>query len=79
MLRRACDDLALKGWLSDRDTATMGTPEVQAVFHLLYAFCDEVSQVTGVRMPSRLDPQYPYGQADTALVQEHPGTGITAP
>ena len=42
----------------------MGTPEVQAFFDLLYAFRDEVSRVTGVRMPSRKDPQYPYGQAD---------------
>ena len=43
----------------------MGTPEVQAVFNLLYAFRDEVSRVTGVHMPSRMDPQYRYGQADT--------------
>ena len=66
MLQRACDDPALKGWLSsDQHTATMGTPEVQAVSILLYAFRDEVSRVTGVRMPSGLDPQCPYGQADT--------------
>ena len=42
----------------------MGTPEVQAVFDLLYAFRDEVFRVTGVRMPSGKDPQYPYGQAE---------------
>ena len=39
MLQKACDDPALRGWLSsDQDSATMGTPEVQAVFDLLYAF-----------------------------------------
>ena len=43
----------------------MGTSEVQAVFDLLYAFGDDVSRVTGVRMPSGVDPQYPYGQAET--------------
>ena len=43
----------------------MGTPEVQAVFDLLYAFRDDVSKVIGVRMPSSMDPQYPYGQAET--------------
>ena len=43
----------------------MGTSEVQAVFDLLYAFRDHVSRVTGVRMPSGVDPQYPYGQAET--------------
>ena len=43
----------------------MGTPEVQAVLDLLYAFRDEVSRVTGVRMPSAMDPQYMYGQAET--------------
>ena len=42
----------------------MGTPEVQAVFDVLYAFRDEVSTVTGVRMPSGMDPQYPDGQAE---------------
>ena len=48
-------------WLSsDQDTATMGTSDVQAVFDLLYAF-----RVTGVRMPSGVDRQYPYGQAET--------------
>ena len=66
VLQRACDDPALKGWLSsEQDTATMSIPEVQAVFDLLYAFRDEVSWVTGMRMPSSMDPQYPYGQADT--------------
>ena len=66
MLRKACEDRALQGWLSsDHNTATMGTPKVQAVFDLLYAFRDEVSRVTGVRMPSGMDPQYPYGQAET--------------
>ena len=34
----------------------MGTPEVQAVFELLYAFRDEVSRVTWLRMPSGMDP-----------------------
>ena len=29
----------------------MGTSEVQAVFDLLYAFRDDVSRVTEVRMP----------------------------
>ena len=43
----------------------MGTPEVHAVFHLLYAFRDGVSRVRGVRMPTRMDPQYPYTEADT--------------
>ena len=43
----------------------MGTSEVQAVFDLLYAFRDDVSRVTGVRMPSGMDQQYPYGQAET--------------
>ena len=43
----------------------MGTSEVQAVFDLLHAFRDDVSRVTGVRMPSGVDPQYPYGQAET--------------
>ena len=28
-------------------------------------FRDDVSNVTGVRMPSCMDPQYPYGQAET--------------
>ena len=66
MLRRACGDPALRGWLSsDHDTAPMGMSEVQAVFDLLYAFRDEVSRVTGVRMPSGMDPQYPYGQVET--------------
>ena len=66
MLHWAWDDPALKGWLSsDHDTATMGTPEVQAVFDLLYAFRDVVSRVTRVCMPSGLDPHSPNGQADT--------------
>ena len=66
MLRTACEDQALRAWLSsDQDTAAMGTSEVQAVFGLLYAFRDDVSRVTGVRMPSGMDPQYPYGQAET--------------
>ena len=64
--QRACDKPALRGWLSsDQNTATMGTPGVQAVFDLLYAFHDEVSRVTGVRMPSGTDPQHPYGQVET--------------
>ena len=52
VVQQACDDPALREWLSsDQDTATTGTPEVRAVFHVLYAFRDEVSQMTGVRMP----------------------------
>ena len=43
----------------------MDTPAVQAVFNLLCAFRDEVSRVTGVRMPSGPDPEYAYGQAET--------------
>ena len=66
VLQKACGDRRLQAWLSsDQDTATMGTLEVQAVFDLLYAFRDDVSRVTGVRMPSGVDPQYPYGQAET--------------
>ena len=66
VLQNACGDRRLRAWLSsDQDTATMGTSEVQAVFDLLYAFYDDVSRVTGVRMPSGVDPQYPYGQAGT--------------
>ena len=57
VLQRACNDPALKGWLlSYQDTATMGTLELQVVFDLLYAFLDEVSRVTLVRMPSGMDP-----------------------
>ena len=64
--RKASEDRALRGWLSsDQDIATMGTPEVQAVFDLLYAFRNEVSRVTGRRIPSGVDPHYPYGQAET--------------
>ena len=66
VLQKAYGDQRLQAWLSsDQDTATMGTSEVQAVFDLLYAFRDDVSRVTGVRMPSGVDPQYPYGQAET--------------
>ena len=66
VLQKACEDRMLRAWLlSDQDTATMGTSEVQAVFDLIYAFRDDVSRVTGVRMPSGMDPQYPYGQAET--------------
>ena len=66
ILQRACVDRQLRAWLSsDQETATMGTSEVQAVFNLLYAFRDDVSRVTGVRMPLGMDPQYPYGQAET--------------
>ena len=66
VLQKACDDRTLREWLSsDQDTATMGTSEVQAVFDLFYAFRDDVSMVTGLRMPSGMDPQYPYGQAET--------------
>ena len=66
VLQKACEDRQLRAWLSsDQDTATMGTSEVQAVFDLLYAFRDDLSRVTGVRMPSGMDPQYPYGQAET--------------
>ena len=60
VLKKACGDRRLQAWLSsDHDTATMGTSEVQAVFDLLYAFRDDVSRVTGVHMPSGVDPQYP--------------------
>ena len=66
VLKKACEDRQLRVWLSsDQDTATMGTSEVQAVFDLLYAFRDDVSEVTEVRMPSGMDPQYPYGRAET--------------
>ena len=66
VLQKACKDRQLRAWLSsDQDTATMGTPEVLAVFDLLYAFRDDLSTVTGVPMPSGMDPQYPYGQAET--------------
>ena len=66
VLQKARGDQRLQAWLSsDQDTATMGTSEVQAVFDLLYAFCDDVFRVTGVRMLSGVDPQYPYGQAET--------------
>ena len=59
--QKACEDRTLEAWLSsDQDTPTMGTSEVQAVFDLLYAFRDDVSRVTGVRMPSGMDLQYPY-------------------
>ena len=65
-LQKACGDRRLQAWLSsDQDTATMDTSGVQAVFDLLHAFRDDVSEVTGVRMPSGVDPQYPYGQAET--------------
>ena len=58
VLQKACEDRTLQAWLSsDQDTATMGTSEVQAVFDLLYAFQDDVSKVTEVRMPSGMDPQ----------------------
>ena len=66
VLQKACEDRTLRAWASsDQDTATMGMSEVQAVFDLLYAFRDDVSKVTGVRMSSGMDPQYPYGQAET--------------
>ena len=66
VLQKAYEDRKLQAWLSsEQDTATMGTSEVQAVFDLLYAFRDDVSRVMGVRMPSGMDPQYPYGQAQT--------------
>ena len=59
VLQKACEDGQLWAWLSsDQDTATMGTSEMRAVV-------DDVSRVTGVRMPSGIDPQYPYGQAET--------------
>ena len=66
VLQKACEDRTLRAWLSsDQDTATVDTSEVQAVFELLYAFRDDVSRATGVRMPSGVDPQDPYGQAET--------------
>ena len=62
VLQTACDDPAFRGWLSlDQETATLHTPEVQAAFDLLYGSLDEVSRIAGVRMPSSMDPQYPYG------------------
>ena len=68
VLQMACEDRTQRAWLSsDQDTATMGTSEVQAVFDLLYAFRDDVSRVTGVRMPLGMAPQYPYGQAETEV------------
>ena len=66
VLQKACGDRRLQALLSwDQDTATIGKLEVQAVFDLLYSLRDDVSRVTGVRMPSGVDPQYPYGQAET--------------
>ena len=66
VLQKAFGDRRLQAWLSsDQDTATMGTSQVQAVFDLLYVFRNDVSRVTAVRMPSGVDPQYPYGQAET--------------
>ena len=66
VLRKACWDRALRGCVSlDQDFANMGTPEEQAVFGLLCAFCNEVSRVTVVCMPSGMDPQCPYGQPET--------------
>ena len=60
-------------WIGLGTDAVGGNPKgknqpyckVQAVFDLLYAFRDDVSRVTGVRMPSGMDPQYPYRQAET--------------
>ena len=72
VLRKACDDPALRRWLSlDQDTATTGTSEVQAVFDLLYAVGDRGTRVAGVRMPSGMDPQYPYGQVETEVSLSH--------
>ena len=66
VLQKACEDRTLRAWLwSDQDIATMGTSEVQADFDLLYAFRDDVSRVTGVRMSSGMDPRYRYRQAET--------------
>ena len=51
VLQKACGDRRMQACLSsDQDTATMGTSEVQVVFDLRYAFPDDVSRVTGVRM-----------------------------
>ena len=59
---RAMDDPTLREWLSSNpDEASMDRPAVQAVFDVLYAFRDEVLRVTGVHMPSRVQPQYPHG------------------
>ena len=61
-LQKACVDRTVRVWLSsDQDTATMGTPEVQAVFELLDTFRDDVSRVT----------EYPYGQAETEVSLAH--------
>ena len=66
VLQKACEDWTLRAWFSsDKDTATMGTSGVQTVFDLLCAFRDVVSRVTGECMPSGMDPQYPYGEAET--------------
>ena len=66
VLQKACGDRTLQAWLSSgQDSATMGKSEVQAVFDLLNAFRDDVSRIKGVRMPSGMNPQYPYGQAGT--------------
>ena len=66
VLQRASDDPALSGWLSsDQDTATMDTPEVQEVFEPALRLPWQVSRVTGVRMPSGMDSQYPHGHADS--------------
>ena len=68
VLQRVCDNPTLRELLpSDHHEATMGTLAVQAVCNLLYAFRDEVSRFTGVHTPSGVDPQYPYGQAETQV------------
>ena len=47
----------------------MGTPEVEAVFDVLYSFRDEVSRVTGVCMPAGLDVQYGKASTEVSLSQ----------
>ena len=70
VLQKACGDRRLQAWLSsDQDTATMGRSEVQAVFDLLYAFRDDGFRVTGVRMPSGVDPQYGQAETEASLAQ----------
>ena len=65
VLQRACGDPAPKAWLfSYQDRTIMDTLPLQAVFDPLYSFHDDVSRVTRVRMPSRVDPQYPYAWAE---------------
>ena len=70
VLQKACGDRRLQAWLSsDQDIATMGTSVVQAVFDLLYAFCDDVSRVTGV----------PIGRGPAVPVRAGGDGGVSGP